>query len=311
MPTRKAYTLIFSHHEGSHFRRIIIPRYLLFVAVVFTAIGLCTAAAGAVHYWKLSVKLVDYTTLARENQDMRFENQSYRTMARHVQEKVSVLEMISKKLTVTAGLESAKNLEDTLEHAAKPSPGFPPALSLAPNPEFRQLDEKMLTIEATLRKVNEAYNEQSLLTAYTPSIWPVLGPASRGFGSQVDPLTGEDGRHSGIDIRAPYGQRVQASAAGIVLFSGYRKDYGNLVIIDHRFGLSTWYGHLMRTAVRTGQRVRRHDVIGHVGSTGRSTGPHLHYEVRMNDAPVNPHKFLSSRPAKKHTIIGRKPEAAD
>jgi murein DD-endopeptidase MepM/ murein hydrolase activator NlpD len=125
-----------------------------------------------------------------------------------------------------------------------------------------------------------------------PTLWPVEGRVTGSFGERIDPFNGEGAFHSGIDISSNYGERVLAPAEGIVIFADFMGGYGRAVVLDHGHGISTRYGHLASFAVISGQHVRRGDVIGYVGLSGRSTGPHLHYEVRINDTPVNPYKYL-------------------
>ncbi len=127
-----------------------------------------------------------------------------------------------------------------------------------------------------------------------PALWPVMGPITGAFGSRIDPFNGEGAFHSGIDISCHYGQAVLAPSDGVVTFAGPYNGYGRMVTMDHGNGITTRYGHLSGFAVASGQTVRRGQVIGYVGLSGRSTGPHLHYEVRIHDTPVNPHKFLRS-----------------
>jgi len=125
-----------------------------------------------------------------------------------------------------------------------------------------------------------------------PNLWPVEGPVTGSFGERTDPFNGEGAFHRGIDISATYGQPVIAPADGVVTFADFMGGYGRAIALDHGHGITTRYGHLASYAVVPGQYVRRGDTIGYVGLSGRSTGPHLHYEVRINDTPVNPHKFL-------------------
>jgi murein DD-endopeptidase MepM/ murein hydrolase activator NlpD len=127
-------------------------------------------------------------------------------------------------------------------------------------------------------------------------MWPVVGWLSNGFGMRSDPFTGEAAQHLGLDISADKGQPITATANGRVHSAGYNADFGNLVVVSHEFGLSTRYAHLSRFAVKAGDRVQRGDVIGYVGSSGRSTAPHLHYEVWANGRPINPLRLLASRP---------------
>jgi murein DD-endopeptidase MepM/ murein hydrolase activator NlpD len=139
----------------------------------------------------------------------------------------------------------------------------------------------------------KAYESVLRERGYTPSIWPVAGNLESGFGGRRNPFGGGSYEfHSGQDINAELGDPVVAGASGTVAFEGWQNGYGQLVVIDHGGGLTTRYGHLSHIDVATGQTVERGQFIGRVGSTGRSTGPHLHYEIRINDEPVNPLQYL-------------------
>jgi murein DD-endopeptidase MepM/ murein hydrolase activator NlpD len=125
-----------------------------------------------------------------------------------------------------------------------------------------------------------------------PNLWPVEGQVTGSFGERIDPFNGEGAFHSGVDIGSTYGHQVIAPADGVVTFVDFLGGYGKAVMLDHGHGISTRYGHLSGYSVTPGQHIHRGDVIGYVGLSGRSTGPHLHYEVRINDTPVNPYKYL-------------------
>jgi murein DD-endopeptidase MepM/ murein hydrolase activator NlpD len=147
---------------------------------------------------------------------------------------------------------------------------------------MNRLEQDIQAYEAILRE-----------RGYTPSIWPVNGRLESGFGGRRNPFGGSSFEfHSGQDIDAPFGEPVIAGASGKVTFAGWQNGYGQLVVIDHGGGLTTRYGHLSHIDVVEGQSVSRAEFLGRVGSTGRSTGPHLHYEVRINDEPVNPLQYL-------------------
>ena len=120
----------------------------------------------------------------------------------------------------------------------------------------------------------------------------MIGHLTAGFGERMDPFSGEGAFHTGVDIATQYGDAVRFTADGVVIEAGDRAGYGRLVIIDHGFGVTTWYGHLSSFNVLVGEQLRRGDTIGNVGVSGRSTGPHVHYEVRINGAPVNPMRYL-------------------
>ncbi len=136
--------------------------------------------------------------------------------------------------------------------------------------------------------------EKSYLRKHTPSIMPVQGWMIRGFGYQIDPFTGQVKMHEGLDIAAPTGTPIIAPADGTVRFAGNKQDYGLFVEVDHGYGFMTRYGHCQRIRVNSGMQVKRGDIIAYVGNTGRSTGPHLHYEVSVSYKTVNPMNYILS-----------------
>ena len=146
---------------------------------------------------------------------------------------------------------------------------------------------------ARLESVADDGGAQQALAAATPSIWPLaqIWGLSSGYGSRRIRSAGPE-FHPGLDISADQGEPVQATADGTVRSAGYDGGYGNAVVLDHGFGIATRYGHLSMIAVHVGQTVQRGDVIGYVGSTGRSTAPHLHYEILVNGHPINPLRLL-------------------
>jgi murein DD-endopeptidase MepM/ murein hydrolase activator NlpD len=150
-------------------------------------------------------------------------------------------------------------------------------------------------IEGRLNIVRTGVERRQALAAATPSIWPVTGWLSSGYGNRRDPFNGSTDFHPGLDISANHGQAIQSPADGVVESASPNGNYGNLVVIEHGFGITTRYGHLSRFAVVHGQKVRRGDIIGFVGSTGRSTSSHLHYEILVNGQLTNPLKPLTGR----------------
>ena len=165
----------------------------------------------------------------------------------------------------------------------------------APDGSFGVLRDLLGAIEQRLASVRTGVEQRQALASATPSIWPIAGWISSGFGNRRDPFTGGRDFHPGLDISGNHGQQILAPADGTVTDAADHGNYGNLVTVDHGFGITTRYGHLSRFAVRPGQQIRRGEVIGYVGSTGRSTSPHLHYEVLVNGQLTNPMKLLSGR----------------
>jgi murein DD-endopeptidase MepM/ murein hydrolase activator NlpD len=173
---------------------------------------------------------------------------------------------------------------------------YPPTdLNVAYNKIGSKLDNLEVALkkqEAGLVELYELMQERNAILSSTPSIWPTRGWITSGFGYRIYPFTGETKFHEGIDISTRVGTDVVATADGIVAETGYDITYGNNIIIDHGFGYVTRYGHLSRINVKTGEMVKRGQKIGEVGNTGFSTGPHLHYEIKINGVPVNPEHYI-------------------
>jgi murein DD-endopeptidase MepM/ murein hydrolase activator NlpD len=168
---------------------------------------------------------------------------------------------------------------------------------VSPEDTFGVLRTLLQALEGRLRNVRKDVEKQEALAAATPSIWPAHGWLTGRFGGRSDPFTGEQGFHQGLDISAPKGQPVYATAEGRVESAAFASEYGNLVVLRHDFGITTRYGHLSKFNVKAGETVHRGDIIGYVGSTGRSTGSHLHYEILANGKLLNPLQLLTQTPA--------------
>lgn len=152
----------------------------------------------------------------------------------------------------------------------------------------RQLQFENASFEELIAKIEEKKSDLD----HIPTIKPCEGILSRGFGMHNDPFTGSYQPHNGLDIAAPKGTPVYAPANGFVKFAGYQTKMGNTVIIDHGNGMRTYFGHLSKIKVKKGQKINRHNLIGLVGSSGYSTGPHLHYEIRIGKSPSNPYRYI-------------------
>ena len=166
----------------------------------------------------------------------------------------------------------------------------------APEETFGLLRGLLESLESRLLVVRRNVERRNALAAATPSIWPSHGWITSTVGSRVDPITGGSDTHEGLDIAGDKGQPVYATASGKVTHASYQGAYGNLITVDHGFGLESRYGHLQDFSVANGAKVKRGDVIGHVGATGRATGYHLHYEVHANGRLLNPLQLLTQRP---------------
>ncbi len=158
--------------------------------------------------------------------------------------------------------------------------------------EIERLTAEAVVEERTLTELSHVAEQRSSRWASTPSIWPVRGWVTSGFGPRISPFTEKPAWHDGLDIGAAPNAPIQAPAAGRITTVSHDPKMGNMVRVDHGFGIETVYGHLSKALVKEGQRIKRGDVIALVGSTGLSTGPHLHYMVKVNGQAIDPHKYI-------------------
>jgi murein DD-endopeptidase MepM/ murein hydrolase activator NlpD len=254
--------------------------------------------------WSAEAAIAD---LDRSNTALQMENSSYRQATAELTTQLTSLQAAVDALGTQAAVDpDAVRAMDKLPAVVKsramgggsPSGVFAPILDrafAAPDSTFGALRDLLLVLEDRLHIVRNGVERRQALAAATPSIWPVVGWLSSPFGSRRDPFTGGTDFHPGLDISADHGVPVHAPADGVVASAEASGPYGNLVVVDHGYGITTRYGHLSRFGVSPGVQVRRGDVIGYVGSTGRSTSSHLHYEILLNGKLTNPLKLLAGQ----------------
>jgi murein DD-endopeptidase MepM/ murein hydrolase activator NlpD len=240
--------------------------------------------------------------LERSNIALQIENASYREATGQLAGQISSLQAAVDSLGIQAAVDpNAGRAMDKLPAVVKSRAmggglGATPALLgnlFTPDLTFGVLSDLLGTMASRLDIMRTGVQRRQALAAATPSIWPVPGWLSSPYGNRRDPFTGGADFHPGLDISADYGQPVRATADGTILVAERSGSYGNLVEIDHGYGIVTRYGHLSRFGAVAGQQVHRGDVIGYVGSTGRSTSAHLHYEILLNGKLTNPLKLLA------------------
>ena len=240
--------------------------------------------------------------LQTQNTLLEMENASYREVTGQLASQISSLQTavddIGARAKVDPAAQSAINrLPDRVRSRAMGGGSVTtPLLSGAfPEHAFGVLRDLLSVIEQRLSTVRSDVDRRQALAAATPSMWPIAGWISSAYGNRVDPFNGSSDFHPGLDISANHGQPIYAPADGIVESASMNGNYGNMITIDHGFGITTRYGHLSRFGIASGQTVRRGQTIGFVGSTGRSTSPHLHYEVLVNGQLTNPLRLLAGR----------------
>ena len=270
-----AFIIANTARSSSSIRRFCVEKRSIRFLAFFAIALFCGSLYG---FYGLTQQAAHFRT-EFENQRLRAENERQRQELNALSNRVAAVEDTSRKLAEKSGVVS--------DEIALPGTGGP-ALPLDAN-SLAALEGKMNRLERKMHAYENVLRERG----YTPSVWPVVGKLESGFGARRNPFGGNSYEfHSGQDIDAAWGDPVVAGASGKVTFVGWQNGYGQLVVIDHGGGLTTRYGHLSHIDVVSGQIVARSQFVGRVGSTGRSTGPHLHYEVRINDEPVDPLPYL-------------------
>jgi murein DD-endopeptidase MepM/ murein hydrolase activator NlpD len=250
-------------------------------------------AALLAHYAWLNGQVSELDALRLENAALSERTHRQAESLGQLESGIARLQSTITKLAVMSGLDQTLPAADGVIGGVGGVTGVDPdPPSRDPDVTLHALSRSLSDLAARSQRIETFYADQTAVLSHTPSVWPVRGYFSSGFGSRLDPFTGGKDFHPGIDVSAPRGTNALATADGVVLAVGRRGAYGLAIIIDHGYGIITRYGHLEGLNVRAGQRVRRGDVIGFVGSTGRSNAPHLHYEVWLDDKPQNPIHYI-------------------
>jgi murein DD-endopeptidase MepM/ murein hydrolase activator NlpD len=303
----RRYTVLIADRSSGVVRRVTVGlRPTLLVAAAVYAFPLLVGLGAR---WSSMSEIQD---LRNENAALLVENGSYRAATGELTTQIQSLEGVIEDLGTRAAIDPTQaqvmqKLPAVIksratggvterQNAAIVSSIVDASLA-SPEDTFGMLRRMLQALENRLSYVRRDVERTEALASATPSIWPAHGWLSGTFGGRADPFTGERGFHRGLDISLEKGSPVYATADATVRSAEFTGDYGNLVVLQHGFGLSTRYGHLSKILVGPGQTVKRGDVIGLVGSTGRSTGSHLHYEILVNGQLLNPLRLLT-RPAR-------------
>ena len=287
---KRFYILFVARGDDGQLRKIPIPAHYLYVFLVGTAIGILGLTGIASSYMRMLFKVSQFNALRVEKDQLRNRYSKLEQVAKERDIQVASLGSLASEVSSLYGLKTGPSLV-TASSPAVEDKGVSSSMD-----RLYMLKATALSGAATtgisLGLTRDVTPADWVQANSAPNLWPVEGAVTGSFGERIDPFNGEGAFHSGVDISASYGQPVIAPADGVVEFADFMGGYGRAIILDHGHGLSTRYGHLSNFAVTEGEHVHRGDTIGYVGLSGRSTGPHLHYEVRINDTPVNPHKYL-------------------
>ena len=282
------HTVILVPHARARFRKWRVSNLQVGLALSSLALLTLTAAFSTWSFLTTTVDRREVEQVRGENQELRQVNQTFETSIRELQQQLSAYDERTRRLAIVAGLDATT--EGTEAGIGGSGTGAAPG---DPRDWLAAVAARTELLDGSLDRIAAKLEERSRWISSTPAVAPVRGILTSGFGFRRDPITGRREGHSAIDIAASPGKAVQAPADAIVTRAGaVGGGLGNGVFLAHGFGVTTRYGHLSRVAVSAGQRVRRGDVIGYVGNTGRSTGYHLHYEVLVDGQPVNPLGYI-------------------
>jgi len=278
---------------------------LLWISIITTAIVvLFSLALGGVQTWRvldLSTRLDTMSALEEENLTQKVQIQSFTEKIETLETQMIRLHNLGMKLRLVSGMEGPGQSESARD-VGGPSVGKMELNKLLEdniNRQVRRMEYELeeLRLESVLqeeglRRIEWHLDQQSTQLASSPSIWPVNGWVTSGFGYRRSPFTGARQFHAGLDVSTPIGTDIIAPAEGVVTRISWEPGFGRFLTIDHGSGVITRYGHLSQAYVKPGRRVKRGEVVAAVGNSGRSTGPHLHYEVLINGIPVNPLNYI-------------------
>jgi murein DD-endopeptidase MepM/ murein hydrolase activator NlpD len=306
MLSPKRYTIVVADRSTG-----VIRRFTLSLRPTLLGIGLAFSLPvliGLGARWSAKAE-IDH--LRSTNVTLREENVSYRAATGELTSQISALQTVIVDLSAQAHLDpdtarafsklpavvrghamgGARDTQTQQTQAALAA-----AAAGSPEDTFGVLKDLLGNLQRRLSVVRVDVERQTELANATPSIWPALGWLTSGFGTRIDPFTGQPASHLGLDISTDKGNPVYATANGVIRSAEWSGDYGNMVVIAHESGLTTRYAHLSKMAVKAGANVSRGDIVGYVGQTGRSTAPHLHYEIWANGHPLNPVQLLVGKP---------------
>jgi len=305
---RNKITFVVFGNTGSTIHQASVSKSVVITSVAFIALFLISFVVVGYQYFDLQRNTEDAELLqakiSSQADEMADQNRQIQLFANKINTlKESLLELngFEKKIRVIANIEQASESENLFGVGGTSPEDMDIRMSAREkhNGLVREMHEQVKSLEFASNQQRYGFTDlldglktKRNLLASTPSVIPTSGWISSRFGRRKSPFTGLTELHRGLDIAGREGTPVMATANGIVSFSGKKGLLGQVVVIDHGHGISTRYGHCGKLLKKPGEKVERGDVIAHMGNTGRSTGPHLHYEVRLNGVQINPEKYI-------------------
>jgi len=290
--TGKNYTFYIASTPGK-LRKLVIPAYVLHGIAALAIIGTITVVGAMGSYSRMLWKVGNYNALRHDQETLKKQYRDLQSTVNDTNQRLDSLQSLATEVAMTYGVLRYHPVAfDQSENPVTPQDAFDRSIE-----QYTFLKRNAAVIAVSSGGLRLLPGMSFADSTYTPAIWPVLGHITDSFGERLDPFSGEGAFHTGVDVASDYGAPVHATADGIVTIATDHAGYGRLVVVDHGFGITTWYAHLSAFSVIAGARIKRGEVVGYTGISGRSTGPHVHYEVRMNNAPVNPWRYMKGASA--------------
>ena len=289
MKGKSSYTFFIASNATGGMRRVRLPWYVLHLVAVLAVVGGITVAAGMGSYSRMLWKATSYNSLRQEQNTLKQQYVQLQTQVKDTNQRLNSLQSLAGEVAMAYGINRFRQTPFGLTDSVQvpDEAAFQSSVD-----EFSYLQKNVTAVTMSGSGMRLLPEAQLTNLGIIPTLWPVVGEITGHFGERLDPFSGEGAFHAGLDIASRYGDAVKATADGEVEEVDQRAGYGRLVVIDHGFGVTTWYGHLSGFNVQSGMHVKAGDVIGYEGNSGRATGPHLHYEVRIYNTPVNPWRYL-------------------
>lgn len=289
---QKTYTLIIAPNTPHRVKQFRISLTQIYTVLFSVAVVSFLSVFAFFRYMDTTTKLSSFEQLIFSHNRLKEENLQYKERTLQLAEKLANLEIVAKNISRLTGIELDSPSTGGIGGFTGDRSGAKDRLSLKPD-LLDNLNQKSKNLETQVLVLKDNALEQNLFLSSMPTAWPVRGYLGSAFGFRPDPVSGHREFHEGLDICAPIGTQVQAPADGVVVFAGAQRGYGYTIVISHKYGITTRYAHLSAFNIKVGQRTKKHDIIGYIGNTGRTTGPHLHFEVLIENRPVNPARFLT------------------
>jgi murein DD-endopeptidase MepM/ murein hydrolase activator NlpD len=295
--------ILFFGHHASGTRQLRISKKSVKIVLYLSASVFLVAVFFFSDYVQVKKRAFEVHRLRQEMKGQRSEIHRFSAKVEKLERQLSVFKDFDRRIRIIANLEKrGQETAPLMVGIGGPSPSDireklkeredEKGLILQLRGDIERLQSESVSREESLSELLKLLLAKKQILAHTPSIWPVQGWVTSGFGFRIHPLTGLSQMHEGLDIANRVGTTIIAPARGIVSDIDADQLFGRVLVISHGFGITTRYGHLQKVIVKLGQKVERGDKIGELGMSGRTTGPHLHYEVRINNMPANPVQYI-------------------